>query len=349
MNQNTQLPVATEQEAQKTVKMMYEGKVLTKYVPKGQSPKLYIDLIKSQVMKPDKAGKPRSDSDLLLFLYVAKRTGLDPLTKQIYAVFRWDSRQGKEVMAIQAGIDGFRLVAQRTGAYAGQDDAVMTPEDESTKYPTKAQVTVYKNVNGQRVAFSASARWSEYAPTGKDGKVEFMWDKMPYTMLAKCAEALALRKGFPNELSGVYAEEEMRQIMPTETQQIANLPAPAKAQPQDQITVEHGAPSDESAMPQKVTPENIDQFNEKLMGDDSPDEKTVAKPIQQPATEPNVGAMRAKLQKPTISEMQDKLRAMGKETAEKGILDEGRGLDNTSKEEIKQEVLLPESQSAENK
>lgn len=319
MNQNTQLPVANEQEAQKTVKLMYEGKVLTKYVPKGQSPKLYIDLIKSQVMKPDKTGRPRSDSDLLLFLYVAKRTGLDPLTRQIYAVFRWDTRQGKEVMAIQAGIDGMRLVAQRTGAYAGQDDAIMLPEDESTEYPTKAQVTVYKVVNGERVGFTASARWKEYAPTNKDGKVEYMWAKMPYTMLAKCAEALALRKGFPNELSGVYAEEEMRQILPSETQQIANLPAPVKAQPTDQITVEHGAPSDESAMPQKVTPENIDQFADKLMGEDSPDEKIVAKPVAPAPTSatPSVSAIRANLQKPSVSEMQEKLKEMGKQQAAK--------------------------------
>lgn len=277
-----------DQEAAKTLKLVYEGKQLTKYVPKGQSPKLYIDLIKSQIMKPDKNGTPRADSDLLLFLYVAKRTGLDPLTRQIYAVFRWDSRQGKEVMSIQSGIDGMRLVAQRTGQYAGQDDAKMLPEDESTTFPTKATVTVYKNINNERVAFTASARWSEYAPTNAKGEVEFMWRKMPYTMLAKCAEALALRKGFPNELSGIYAEEEMRQALPTETQQVAALPVPPKFQkPADNaITVDHGAPTDDSQVPSTVTPENIDQFASKLTGEDSPQEPTqnagnLPKPMQQ--------------------------------------------------------------------
>lgn len=232
---------------------MYEGKELTKYVPEGQSPKLYIDLIKGQIMKPDRNGKERSNTDLLLFLYVAKRTGLDPLTKQIYAVFRWDFTQGKEVMAIQTGIDGMRLIAQRTGEYAGQDEVVFTPEDESEKYPTKATVTVYKLLNGTRVPFTATARWREYAPYTKDKnggnpKLGAMWEKMPYTMLGKCAEALALRKGFPNELSGVYSDEEMQQATPREA--ISELPVPEKFKKPEvlntDIAVQHGAPSNDS-------------------------------------------------------------------------------------------------------
>ena len=310
----------TDQEAQKTVKLIYEGKQLLKYIPKGQSPKLYLDLIKSQVMKPDKFNNARNDSDLLLFLYVAKRTGLDPLTKQIYAVFRWDSRQGKEIMSIQAGIDGMRLVAQRTGQYAGQDDAVMLPEDESTKYPTKATVTVYKSINGERVAFTASARWSEYAPVKSDGSVEFMWAKMPYTMLAKCAEALALRKGFPNELSGIYSEEEMRQTTPA--QEISALPTPDKFADKS-IKVNHGAPDDNSAEPVSVTPENIDQFADKLVEDSPVDllAGTALKPPEKPAevlkdTAPDVASMRTALKpKLTVSEMQEKLKTMHKTTA----------------------------------
>ena len=69
-------------------------------------------------------------------------------------------------------------------------------------------VTVYRMVSGQRVAFSASARWAEYAPQGSQG---FMWQKMPFLMLGKVAEALALRKAFPLDLSGLYTQEEMAQ------------------------------------------------------------------------------------------------------------------------------------------
>lgn len=224
-------PVAT---ATKAINLISEGKnnTLKNYVPEGQSPKVYIELIKSQVMGVDKMGKPRPDEDLLMFLYTCQRTGLDPLTHQIFAVYRWDSRIGAEKMSIQTGIDGMRLVAQRSRQYAGQDDVIYTPEDESLPHPTKATVTVYKMIKGQRVNFTASARWSEYCPLGKDRKPMGMWLKMPYLMLGKCAEALALRKAFPNELSGVYSSEEMAQSSPT-----ADLPAPNKLADRPEIKV----------------------------------------------------------------------------------------------------------------
>lgn len=242
-NKPASAPVKT---ASATLKVISEGtnKKLLNLIPKGQSPKLYIDLIKDQIMGADKYGKPRSDEDMLLFLYVCKRVGLDPLTKQIYAIFRWDSILGKEKMTVQTGIDGMRLVAQRTGLYAGQDDIKYTPEDESTTYPTKATCTVYKVVNGQKIAFSASARWSEYVQKKTDGTPVTMWAKMPYNQLGKCAEALALRKGFPNELSGIYSEEEMAQS----SNVLLDLKAPEKP------VVMHGAPED---MPKDIvgTPE----------------------------------------------------------------------------------------------
>jgi len=61
-------------------------------------------------------------------------------------------------------------------------------------------------VHDQRCGFTATARWSEYKPDS-----DFMWRRMPHTMLGKCAEALALRKGFPQELSGLYEAAEMDQ------------------------------------------------------------------------------------------------------------------------------------------
>jgi len=107
-------------------------------------------------------------------------------------------------MVIQTGIDGYRLTAARTRAHAGTDDAIFDSEDED--YPNKATTTVYRFVQGQRVPYTATARWSEYCQENGPG-----WKRMPYLMLAKCSEALALRKAFPAELSGLYTHEEMLQ------------------------------------------------------------------------------------------------------------------------------------------
>lgn len=147
-----------------------------------------------------------TNDELAVFLHQCQRTGLDPLAKQIYCI----KRQGK--MAIQVGIDGFRLIADRTGLYAGNDDPVFDDE----KHPKRATVTVYKMVSGVRCPFTASARWEQYYPG--DGPSGFMWKKMPHLMLGKCAEALALRKAFPAELSGLYTDGEMEQAGPADPQ-----------------------------------------------------------------------------------------------------------------------------------
>lgn len=162
-----------------------------------------IELIKQTV------AKGATDLELDLFLHACKRTGLDPLMKQIYAIKRWNNAEKRETMTMQTGIDGYRLIADRTGKYAGSSDAEYVESGE--KYPYKASVTVLKLVDGTARAFTASARWDEYVQTNREGQPTSMWKKMPYLMLAKCAEALALRKAFPAELSGVYTHEEMMQ------------------------------------------------------------------------------------------------------------------------------------------
>lgn len=148
-----------------------------------------------------------TNDELTLFVQQCKRTGLDPFSRQIHAVKRWDAQQQREVMSIQTGIDGFRLIAERTGKYAGNDDPVY--DVENAPHPNKATVTVWKMVGGQRVPFSRSARWAEFVQTKKGGEVTKFWAKMPYLMLGKVAEALALRAAFPQELSGLYTSDEM--------------------------------------------------------------------------------------------------------------------------------------------
>lgn len=173
-----------------------------------------VQLIKNTI------AKDATDDELKLFLYTANRTGLDPLTRQIHFVKRMVSKNvgGQWVkegqMTIQTGIDGYRAIATRTGELAGEDDVIFDSEDKD--HPNKATVTVYRLVKGNRVGFTASARWEEYVQQYNDyktgeNKLGPMWKKMPYLMLAKCAASLAYRKAFPNDLSGVYTNEEMEQ------------------------------------------------------------------------------------------------------------------------------------------
>ena len=162
-----------------------------------------IDLIKSQI------APKATDDELKLFIYQAKRTGLDPLARQIYAIHR-KVKQGNEYvekMTIQTSIDGFRVIAERSGDYGGQDEPVFVKE-EGKLY---CKVTVYRFRGDVRYPAAVGvAYWDEYCPM-YNGTPSGLWSKMPHTMLSKVAEALALRKAYPQDLSGLYTGEEMSQ------------------------------------------------------------------------------------------------------------------------------------------
>lgn len=157
-------------------------------------------------------------AELSAFLHLCQRTRLDPFSRQIYLIGRWDKRQGRKVYTPQTSIDGYRVIAHRAAGDAvhslGYDDTLWCAKDGrwrdvwlDDEPPAAAKVTVIRN--GQR--FSAVARYAEYVQTARDDKPSGLWGKMPATMTAKCAEALALRMAFPHDLAGVYTAEEMAQ------------------------------------------------------------------------------------------------------------------------------------------
>ena len=198
-----------------------------------------IQLVKRQICRPSK--RIATDEELALFIAVCRQTQLNPFARQICAVFRFDSKLGDEKMSIQTTIDGFRLIAQRTGeweGYAGPAQwcvradfwlGVWLRDD----LPKAARVAVWRR--GHREATEGLAHVEMF----RDERSP-MWKAGPKSahMLAKCAEALALRRAFPQELSGLYTDDEMAQADVVDGT-LAPDPVPAalpEAMPVDMLT-----------------------------------------------------------------------------------------------------------------
>lgn len=164
---------------------------------------------------------------IALVLGYCRAAGLDPMQRPVHIVPMWDSKRGGMRDVVMPGIGLYRTGAARTGQYAGIDEPVFGPDVTETigrvpvTYPQWCRVTVKRALpSGAIVEFSAREFWREcYAAKGgkeRDVSPNAMWAKRPYGMLAKCAEAQALRKAFPELGSAPTAEEMLDQAIELE-------------------------------------------------------------------------------------------------------------------------------------
>lgn len=173
-----------------------------------------------------------NDDEFNLFVNMARSLNLDPLRRQIYAFVFSKNDAAKRRMSIIVSIDGFRAIAEATGNYRPDEDEPSFEIDASIKSPlnphgiVKASVRVWKYAHGDWHRVTGVAYWEEYAPikdewaydeaagkrrpTGKKALDDSgQWAKMPRVMLAKCAEAQALRKAWPDNFANVYEASEI--------------------------------------------------------------------------------------------------------------------------------------------
>ena len=204
-----------------------------------------VELLKTTICKG------ATDNELKLFMAVCKSKNMDPFSKQIYAIKRWDPETQREVMTFQVGIDGFRAKADSTGLYEGQlppqwcgADGVWKDVWLSSDPPRAARATVLRK--GFREPMTAIALYTEYVQTKKDGTPNSVWRKSPANQLQKCAESLAFRKAFPEQLGGLYTEDEMGQADNADRNSPGTGTVAPEMRPGEMRPVEPRKPSDKA-------------------------------------------------------------------------------------------------------
>ena len=173
-----------------------------------------------KIMK-DVICKDANQAQLEFFYHFCHSRGFDPFAREVFLVVR-NSKDGPQ-MTIQTSIDAMRSRAEANGDIWNPGE--FTFESEGSR-PTKCTCVVYRRFGNDWKPYQGVARWEEFFPGDAQG---FMWKKMPFQMLSKCAEAQALRRAAPRQLGQIYAAEENQAISVTPTPQEA-LPPPIEGE-----------------------------------------------------------------------------------------------------------------------
>ncbi len=186
-----------------------------------------IDLIKNAIMPG------ANNAELSLFIEYARRTGLDPFARQLVPIKTWDKEQHRYRWEFMTGIDGLRLVAQRTGEYDGTEGPFFREKGgewqdywDGEGAPHECKILVYRK--GASRGFPGRVKFQEFVRRNRQGQPYGNWATHPEHMLAVRAESHALRKAFPRETAGLYVDydDEGREI-PRPVRQVVNPEAPA--------------------------------------------------------------------------------------------------------------------------
>jgi phage recombination protein Bet len=266
-----------------------------------------VTLISESMLK----GAP--EFEIKRFLIVCERTGLDPFTRQIYGRVQYSrvKRRGTQdqydyvpSVVIMTSIDGLRSIAERTGEYRGQTKPEWMFMDESgkmawqevwtevsPKFPDAARVGVHR-LNFVEPCFGV-ARYLSYVQYANEregnGPVQKkptpFWLKMGDVMIAKCAEAIALRKAFPMLLGGIYIEEEVGREEPEAEEPTATATTDPDAIPTTVITKATATEAKEPEAPKEEPVKKTRKRNAAASETPAPSEPVEDKP-KQPEPEP---------------------------------------------------------------
>jgi len=222
------------------------------------------------------------DGSIKLVLGYCRAAGLDPIQKPVHIVPMYDAKVGGMRDVIMPGIGSYRTQAARSGEYAGVSDAEYGEDvteiigGQQITYPAWCRITVKRLMgNGIVAEFTATERWKENYATkgGKDKSIapNAMWSRRPYAQIAKCAEAQALRKAFP-ELGSQPTSDEMEGKIIEDSQfnyqaQIDTVQQPAALDfyPEDKFNQNKAKWREAVLMGKKTTQQIIDVVSSKAI------------------------------------------------------------------------------------